>query len=187
VIKPTNANIIDIIDYYKNNPYYSKHVVTGMNRLPFLDMVVNILSRASVSRGHIYNISVAEVIILLWERIHHPNNNNKINELKQALYDALFDCWNRGVGTFIPYCNNGQIAILVGMLAINDFDERTWNIQRTELIKNDIYNDIVKVLNHQNVDQRAIINILLDRKLSNPNIPSYIVEIIRYECSEAFL
>jgi hypothetical protein len=185
--KPTNANIIDIIDYYKNNPYYSKHVVTGMNRLPFLDMVVNILSRASVSRGHIYNISVAEVIILLWERIHHPNNNNKINELKQALYDALFDCWNRGVGTFIPYCNNGQIAILVGMLAINDFDERTWNIQRTELIKNDIYNDIVKVLNHQNVDQRAIINILLDRKLSNPNIPSYIVEIIRYECSEAFL
>ena len=73
------------------------------------------------------------------------------------------------------------------MLAINDFDDRTWDIQRTELIKNDIYSDIVKVLNHSNVDQNAIINILLDRKLANPNIPSYIVDIIRYECSNAFL
>ena len=104
-----------------------------------------------------------------------------------AMYDALFDCWNRGVGTFIPYCNNGQIAILIGMLALNDFDERTWDIQRTELIKNDIYNDIVKVLNYSNVNQRVIFNAILDRKLANPNIPPYIVEIIRYECSEVFL
>jgi hypothetical protein len=184
---PINADIIDIINYYKENPHYSKHIVTGMNRLPFLEMVINILKNASTSRGHIYNVSVADLIVLLWERIHHPNNKNTIEQLKQALYDALFDCWNRGVGIFIPYCNNGQIAILVGMLAINDFDERTWNIQRTEFIKNDIYNDIVKVLNYPNVNQRAIINILLDRKLANPNIPSYIVEIIRYECSEAFL
>ena len=158
-----------------------------MDRLPFLEMVINSLKNASQIRGHIYNVSVAELIILLWERIHHPKNKNSIDNLKQALYDALFDCWNRGVGTFIQYCNNGQIAILAGMLAINDFDDRTWDIQRTELIKNDIYSDIVKVLNHSNVDQNAIINILLDRKLANPNIPSYIVDIIRYECSNAFL
>ena len=73
------------------------------------------------------------------------------------------------------------------MLALNDFDERTWDIQRTELIKNDIYNDIVKVLNYSNVNQRVIFNAILDRKLANPNIPPYIVEIIRYECSEVFL
>jgi|LakMenEpi03Aug12_release.lakeMendotaPanAssembly.Ray.scaffolds.fasta_scaffold06280_15 hypothetical protein len=184
---PMNEDIKDIINYYRENPHYSKHIVTGLDRLPFLEMVINSLKNASNTHGHIYNISVAELIILLWERIHHPNNKQSIDTLKQALYDALFDCWNRGVGKFIPYCNNGQIAILAGMLAINDFDERTWDIQRTELIKNDIYNDIVKVLNYPNVDQRAIINILLDRKLANPNIPSYIVEIIRYECSNAFL
>ena len=184
---PTNADIQDIINYYRQNQHYSKHIVTGLDRLPFLEMVINSLKNASQIRGHIYNVSVAELIILLWERIHHPKNKNSIDNLKQALYDALFDCWNRGVGTFIQYCNNGQIAILAGMLAINDFDDRTWDIQRTELIKNDIYSDIVKVLNHSNVDQNAIINILLDRKLANPNIPSYIVDIIRYECSNAFL
>jgi hypothetical protein len=184
---PMNVDIKDIINYYRENPHYSKHIVTGLDRLPFLEMVINSLKNASNIHGHIYNISVAELIILLWERIHHPNNKQSIDMLKQALYDALFDCWNRGVGTFIPYCNNGQIAILAGMLTINDFDERTWDIQRTELIKNDIYNDIVKVLNYPNVDQRAIINILLDRKLANPNIPPYIVDIIRYECSNAFL
>jgi hypothetical protein len=182
-----NDTIDDIIEYYKSNPKYSKHIVSGLDRKPFLEMVIKILKNASNERGNIYSISVSETILLLWERIHHPKNSNVINILKQAMYDALFDCWNRGVGIFIPYCNNGQIAILIGMLALNDFDERTWNIQRTELIKNDIYNDIIKVLNYPNVNQRAIFNAILDRKLANPNIPPYIIEIIRYECSEAFL
>jgi len=185
--KPINDTIDDIIDYYKENTYYSKHIVTKLDRKPFLEMVINTLKGASHIKGNIYNISVFETILLLWERIHHPKNKHIIDVLKQAMYNALFDCWNRGVGTFIPYCNNGQIAILIGMLTLNDFDERTWDIQRTELIKNDIYNDIVKVLNYPNVNQRAIFNAILDRKLANPNIPPYIVEIIRYECSEVFL
>ena len=184
---PIDNTIDDIINYYKENPHHSKHIVSGLDRKPFLEMVINILKNASNSKGNVYSVSVSELILLLWERINHPKNKQVIDILKQAMYDALFDCWNRGVGIFIPYCNNGQIAILVGMLALNDFDERTWNIQRTELIKNDIYNDIVKVLNYPNVNQRAIFNAILDRKLSNPNIPSYIVEIIRYECSEVFL
>ena len=182
-----NDTISDIIDYYNENPYYSKHIVSGLDRKPFLEMVIKILKNASCEKGNIYSISVTETILLLWERIHHPKNKHVIEILKQAMYDALFDCWNRGVGTFIPYCNNGQIAILIGMLALNDFDEQTWDIQRTELIKNDIYNDIVKVLNYSNVNQRVIFNAILDRKLANPNIPPYIVEIIRYECSEVFL
>ena len=184
---PIDNTIDDIINYYKENPHYSKHIITGLDRKPFLEMVINILKKASNTKGNVYSVSVSELILLLWERIHHPKNKQVIDILKQAMYDALFDCCNRGVGVFIPYCNNGQIAILVGMLALNDFDERTWNIQRTELIKNDIYNDIVKVLNYPNVNQRAIFNAILDRKLSNPNIPSYIVNIIRYECSEVFL
>jgi hypothetical protein len=72
-------------------------------------------------------------------------------------------------------------------LAVIDFDKNTWNIQRTEHIKNDIYHDIIQVLNYPNVDHRAVIKKVLDSKLNNSNIPQYLVNIIRFECSDAYI
>ena len=178
----------DIIDYYLDNDHHSNNVVTGNPRLTFLKMVIIALQQAQKYydiKSRLYKMSVGEVIELLWIRCHHPKNDSIV--MKQALYDALFDCWGRGIGKDILVCPNGQIAILVGMLAAVDFDERTWNIQRTEHIKNSIYNDIAQILNYPNVNHRAIINTILDKKLANPNIPKPIANVIRFECSEAFI
>lgn len=178
----------DIIDYYLDNEHHSNNIVTGNHRIIFLRMVIITLQQAQKNyniKRVPYKMSIGEIIELLWCRCHHPKNDPEI--MKQALYDALFNCWGRGIGKDILFCPNGQIAILVGMLAAVDFDERTWNIQYTEHIKNNIYQDIAQVLNHPNVNHRVIIDIIVNKKLANPNIPKPIADAIRFECSEAFI
>jgi hypothetical protein len=180
------SSIDEIIKYYKTNKQHSKNISSGNDRPIYLKMVIDmLLCIENNNYSNLYDIYEADLIELLWARAHHPKND--CNNMKQALYDAVFSCWSRGIGKNIITCINGRIAILVGMLAVNDFDKSTWNIQRTEHIKNDIYHDITQVLNYPNVDHRAVIKKVLDNKLANPDVPDYLVKLIRFECSEVFI
>ena len=67
-----------------------------------------------------------------------PNAGNKW-ALRQALFDALVDCWERGIGEDALQCVDGRIARIVSSLALLDWDERNWGVLRVEERRNEVF------------------------------------------------
>ena len=80
-----------------------------------------------------------EVLRRVWARSDHPTNRERQGLLRQAVYDALVDCWERGIQGDRIQCVDGRIGRLISSLTLLDFDERTWCMKRLEQHKNDVY------------------------------------------------
>jgi hypothetical protein len=80
-----------------------------------------------------------EVLRRVWARSDHPSNRARQGLLRQAVYDALVDCWERGIQGDRVQCVDGRVGRLIASLTLLDFDERTWCMKRLEQHKNDVY------------------------------------------------
>jgi hypothetical protein len=111
--------------------------------------VVQVMRRANDgSRNVAVGVTDMEAIQLVWARAHHPKNTEKTQAILQALFDALFDCWENGVaGHRDIVCINGRTSRVLSSLVLLDFDQRMWNVQTLEETKNTIFTlvrDMVK-------------------------------------------
>lgn len=59
--------------------------------------------------------------------------------MQQAIFDALVDSWERGIGSDEIQCVDGRISRLLGSLALLDHDSANWDMRRLEQHKNDIF------------------------------------------------
>lgn len=92
------------------------------------------------------NLTDDECLRRIWARTSHPKNASSKENMRQAVFDALADCWEVGLGGRHIVCINGRISRLLSSLVLLDFDERNWEIRRLEEFKSDIFNLTKNVL-----------------------------------------
>jgi hypothetical protein len=82
----------------------------------------------------------AEVAGLVWDRSDHPENSAAKPAMRQAVFDALVDCWKPGMGG-VPalVCTHGRASRLLGSLCLLDHDRRNWEVVKLEQIRNDVF------------------------------------------------
>lgn len=87
-----------------------------------------------------------EVLRRVWARADDPRNAANAASLRQAAFDAMVDCWERGIGADAIQCVDGRISRFVGSLALLDWDQRNWDVLRLEEHKNAIFADAARVI-----------------------------------------
>lgn len=78
------------------------------------------------------------VLCLVWSRANDYKNGANRDNIKQAIFDALVDCWK---GSESIVCANGRASRIIGALVLLDHDERNWEIEKIENYKNEIFNE----------------------------------------------
>jgi hypothetical protein len=81
----------------------------------------------------------AETLIRVYARANDPKNVDKREQMRQALFDSLVDCWEDGILTPSMVCVNGRASRYLGSLVLLDWDERNWEVKKLEQFKNDIF------------------------------------------------
>ena len=94
----------------------------------------------------IHNLTDEECLQRVWLRINDPKNNETKKQLRQAVFDALFDCWEEGIIGKHIVCVTGRVTKLLSALTLLDWDEKNWEFKRLEQIKNDIFVKTAKVI-----------------------------------------
>lgn len=87
-----------------------------------------------------YNATEDEVLASVWQRIKHPSNLIRRQQMIDNLMIALEESGRPGV------CINGRTTRYLGALVLNDFDPDVGNAMTTEDYKNEIYMAANKML-----------------------------------------
>jgi hypothetical protein len=94
----------------------------------------------------VHNLTDEECLQRVWLRIDDPKNRDTKKQLRQAIFDALFDCWEEGIIGKHIVCVTGRITKVLSALTLLDWDEKNWEFKRLEQIKNDIFVKTAKVI-----------------------------------------
>ena len=92
------------------------------------------------------NATDSECLSRIWLRASDPKNIAVKNELYQAIFDALYDCWEEGVVGRKIVCVNGRTSRILSSLILLDWDKRNWEVKKLEQFKNDIYARAAEVI-----------------------------------------
>jgi len=144
----TLAHCRGIIDRLKNeaNEIMPKYAIKqeiadsaaefSNNRPLFIKDVFEVLDRMSIE-NKIFKLDASdeECLCLVWSRAAKADNSK---EMKQAIFDALYDCWEVEYNGRNIVCATGRALRVIGALATLDKDQRNWNISTLEEHKNDI-------------------------------------------------
>ncbi|QJX71675.1 hypothetical protein F-S17_0423 [Faustovirus] len=87
-----------------------------------------------------YNATEDVVLASVWQRIKHPSNHIRHQQMIDNLMIALEESGRPGV------CINGRTTRYLGALVLNDFDPEVGNALTTEDYKNEIYMKSNKML-----------------------------------------
>jgi hypothetical protein len=89
-----------------------------------------------------------EALNLVWGRADDPRNAGRRLLMRQAVFDALVDCWERGGAADDPImvCVDGRISRFLGSLAHLDHDERNWDIHRAVHYENELYGRVSNLI-----------------------------------------
>jgi hypothetical protein len=112
---------------------------TGRPRPRLVESAVGTAERMARS-GYVMSADATadEVLRRVWARADDPANAESADALRQALFDALVDCWQPGIAGDALVCPDGQVSRAIGALALNDHDPRNWTLARQEELKNSI-------------------------------------------------
>ena len=88
----------------------------------------------------------AECLGRVWLRASDPRNVAVRGQLRRAVFDALYDCWEEGIGGRKIVCVNGRTSHFLASLVLLDWDRRNWEVKKLEQFKNDIYAAAAKVI-----------------------------------------
>jgi hypothetical protein len=88
----------------------------------------------------------AECLGRVWLRAADPRNVAVRGQLRQATFDALYDCWEEGIAGRRIVCVNGRTSRILAALTLLDWDRRNWEVKKLEQFKNDIYAAAAKVI-----------------------------------------
>ena len=108
------------------------------NRPPRVELAVQAAERTlRGERVVAVGATDGECLSRVWLRADDPRNARA--PLRQAVFDALVDCWEQGLSGPHIVCVNGRLSRILGALATLDFDARNTSVKRLEQFKNDIF------------------------------------------------
>jgi hypothetical protein len=87
-----------------------------------------------------------ECLRRVWQRTEDPRNIDVRMQLKQAVFDALYDSWEEGIDDRAIVCVNGRTSRLLSSLVLLDWDKRNWEVKKLEQFKNDIFAAAAQVI-----------------------------------------
>lgn len=83
-------------------------------------------------------ISDEECLSLIWSRANIPENAANRDNIKQAVFDALYDCWETVYTGREIVCATGRTLRLISALTTLDHDNRNWEMTVMDEHKNEI-------------------------------------------------
>jgi len=111
-----------------------------------LNDVIQVIDRVKLGQRVIaIGATDSECLARIWLRTTDPKNSDVRVKLRQATFDALYDCWEDGMTSHIV-CVNGRTARILSVLTLLDHDKRNWEIKKFEQFKNDIFIKAAKVI-----------------------------------------
>lgn len=126
---------------------FSRDPRTGAARPALVEKAVAVVERArDGDRSSSAAASDEEVLRRVWARADDGRNAEKRSQLRQAAFDALVDCWERGIGVDQIQCVDGRIGRMLGALVWLDHDEANWQLRRLEQHKNEIFEEAARVI-----------------------------------------
>ena len=90
-----------------------------------------------------------ECLRLVWQRADDDRNRPVRDKLRRAVFDALVDSWEPGVGPGAVrhiVCVNGRTTRVLAALVLLDWDERNWDVKSLEQFKNDVFTAAATVI-----------------------------------------
>jgi hypothetical protein len=118
----------------------SRHPVSGAARSALTEKAVGTIERARKNEWSVSSDATdGEVLRRVWARMQDSRNSTNSSHIRQAIYDALVDCWAPGMSGENLQCVDGRIARITGALVLLDFDDRSNSLQRVEDHKNTIF------------------------------------------------
>lgn len=87
-----------------------------------------------------------ECLRRVWARADDPRNAANAGSLRQAVFDALCDCWEDGMAIRHIVCVNGRTTRFLAALVLLDWDERNWALKKLEQFKNDVFERAAAVI-----------------------------------------
>ncbi len=129
VEKPAQNCYNDALMFIRSNDIYSESKKVHAKEV--LDYIMNMNSKIDA-----YNTDERTIFALVWQRSDHPLNVNNTHLLKEAIVDALADCW---VSTGLPVCATGRTNRLLSALVLLDYDKDLAIAQTTDAYRNEIF------------------------------------------------
>lgn len=118
----------------------SRDPATGRPRPAQAERALAVVARAEAGDwSQAAEAGDGEVLRRVWARAGHPSNAPKAAALRQAIFDALVDSWEKGLQGDAIQCVDGRISRLLGALTLLDFDEATWGLKRLEQHRNEVF------------------------------------------------
>lgn len=135
---PSLDHIID--ELQRGAAVFSRDPRTAQARPPLTEKAIAVVNRArNGERSTSTQASDEEVLRRVWARADESRNSDRKSLLRQAIYDALVDSWEQGLGGEKIQCVDGRISRVLGALTLLDWDKQNWEMRRLEQYKNDIF------------------------------------------------
>ncbi|NBU05670.1 MAG: hypothetical protein EBT39_04915 [Sphingobacteriia bacterium] len=85
---------------------------------------------------------------LVWSRANDPNNSEKQDVMKQAIFDNLLDCWENDIltGERKIVCVTGRATRMLSSLTLLDYDSQNWEVKKFEDFKQEIFKNVKKII-----------------------------------------
>ena len=123
-----------------NNVEFSKDPRTKKGRPHLIEKALSTIEKARKGERNIaVDVTDSETLRRVWARAYDPRNLENTQKICQAVFDALIDCWEEGIGGSSIVCVNGRTSRILGVLSLLDFDRRNWEVKTLEQYKNDIF------------------------------------------------
>jgi len=87
-----------------------------------------------------------ECLSRVWLRAADSRNVAVAGQMRQATFDAIYDCWEDGMAGRNLVCVNGRTSRLLSSLVLLDWDKRNWEVKKLEEFKNAIFAKAAKVI-----------------------------------------
>jgi len=102
--------------------------------------------------GNMVGVKERDIITAVWQRAYDPENKEKLNDIKEALGDAILDC----VEGNTVVCMSGRTSKIWQALAKQDKDPEIGILKSKQAIRNEIYERSAKIVNdHVGIDGTA--------------------------------
>lgn len=109
--------------------------------------VLEVIKRADLGERVVsLGATDGECLGRVWLRSKDPKNAASRRDIQQAVFDALYDCWEEGIAGRRIVCVNGRTSRVLAALILLDWDKRNWEVKKLEQFKNDIFAEAARVI-----------------------------------------
>jgi hypothetical protein len=136
---PPFENIVE--DYFKNSIIYGEG-----KSVNYLETVIEVLLEIQNNENvHILGVSCPEIARRVWLRFSSADNVENYNNLKQSMFDMMYECFENGH----MLCSTGIIHKIISSLTLLDSNKSLWDIKCVDYLKLELFDGVKKLVSNE--------------------------------------